>query len=243
MFLENSFMGFKFPNLTSFLSLMPDNRRHQVCVWQPKGKPKESLTIVICDACVPYSWWTQCLHRILAISSVAPMLLTTMRSCALFTATTWRRRCSWRRYVSTALTMCWTGSQQSCWYKSCLSSPQESLPAVVRRPTLPCVWLMALSSSKRSEVNRWFDQSLKNYLVFLTKSLINPKITYNSSCVAFQKLYVTQPRYYKMLLFLWVHVRFPRVFQCLCFRCLQLHCCRLWEARHVQHHQGLPDLR
>lgn len=76
-----------------------------------------------------------------------------------------------------------------------VSSPQESLSAVVRRPTLPCVWPMALSSSKRSEVNRWFDRSLKNYLVFLTKSLISPEITYNSSCVAFQKLYVAQPRH------------------------------------------------
>lgn len=79
--------------------------------------------------------------------------------------------------------------------KISLSSPQESLPAVVRRPTLPCVWPMALSSSKRSEVNKWFDRSLKNYLIFLTKSLISPEITYNSSCVAFQKLYVAQPRY------------------------------------------------
>lgn len=69
-----------------------------------------------------------------------------------------------------------------------VSAPQESLPAVVMRPTLPCVWPMALSSSKRSEVNRWFDQSLRNYLVFLTKSLISPKVAYNSSCVAFQKL-------------------------------------------------------
>lgn len=34
MFVENSFMGFKFPNLTSFLSLMPHNRLHQVCVRQ-----------------------------------------------------------------------------------------------------------------------------------------------------------------------------------------------------------------
>lgn len=67
-------------------------------------------------------------------------------------------------------------------------APQESLPADVRRPTLPCVWPMALSSSKRSDINRWFDQRLRNYLVFLTKSLISPKVTYNSSCVAFQKL-------------------------------------------------------
>lgn len=60
----------------------------------------------------------------------------------------------------------------------------------MRRPTLPCVWPMALSSSKRSEVNAWFDQRLQNYLIFLTKSLISPSSTYNASCLAFQKLYV-----------------------------------------------------
>lgn len=54
---------------------------------------------------------------------------------------------------------------------------------------------MALSSTKRSEVNRWFDRSLKNYLGFLTKSLITPNVTYNSSCLAFQKLYVSQQRH------------------------------------------------
>lgn len=61
---------------------------------------------------------------------------------------------------------------------------------MVRRPTLPCVWPMALSSTKRSEVNAWFDQRLRNYLGFLTKSLISPSSTYNASCLAFQKLYV-----------------------------------------------------
>lgn len=67
---------------------------------------------------------------------------------------------------------------------------QESLPPGVQRSTLPCVWPMALSSSKRSEVNAWFGKRLHNYLVFLTKSLISPKHTYNASCLAFQKLYV-----------------------------------------------------
>ena len=31
-FLEGTFMGFKFPNLTTFISLMPHDRMHQVCV-------------------------------------------------------------------------------------------------------------------------------------------------------------------------------------------------------------------
>lgn len=83
-----------------------------------------------------------------------------------------------------------------------LSSPQEALPAGVRRPTLPCVWPMALSSSTRSEVNRWFDQSLKNYLVFLTKSLISQSVTYNSSCLAFQKLYVATRQYWRIFYFI-----------------------------------------
>lgn len=76
------------------------------------------------------------------------------------------------------------------WCYHCVYLLQESLPPAVRRPTLPCVWPMALSSSKRSEVNAWFDQRLQNYLVFLTKSLISPSSTHNASCLAFQKLYV-----------------------------------------------------
>lgn len=76
------------------------------------------------------------------------------------------------------------------WCNHCVYLLQESLPPAVQRPTLPCVWPMALSSSKRSEVNAWFNQRLQNYLVFLTKSLISPSSTYNASCLAFQKLYV-----------------------------------------------------
>lgn len=59
----------------------------------------------------------------------------------------------------------------------------------MRRPTLPCVWPVALASSERSEVNAWFDRRLHNYLVFLTKGLISPNSTHNASCLAFQKLY------------------------------------------------------
>lgn len=181
-------MGFKFPNLTSFLSLMPQSRQHQVCVLQPNREAEESLTAVTCDASFPSSWSTQCLHRTWAISSVGPMLLTTTRTCVWFTETTWKRPCSWRPYASAAFMTLLKWVSNPIAVQIFVSAPQESLPAVVMRPTLPCVWPMALSSSKRSEVNRWFDQSLRNYLVFLTKSLISPKVTYNSSCVAFQKL-------------------------------------------------------
>lgn len=67
---------------------------------------------------------------------------------------------------------------------------QEPIPAAVRRPTLPCVWPMALRSSSLSEANRWFDQRLHTYLAFLNKDLISPASTHNASCFSFQKLYV-----------------------------------------------------
>ncbi|XP_035856757.1 uncharacterized protein LOC118494963 [Sander lucioperca] len=136
-FLENSFMGFQFPNVTTFLSLMPYDRVHQLVNSIPPSDLADFLRrpdVVDNDAelCVIYSNYVQ-----------TPMFLET-----------------------------------------------ESLPEVVRRPTLPCVWPMALSSSDRSEVNAWFDRRLPyyNYLGFLTKSLISPSITHNSSCLAFQKL-------------------------------------------------------
>lgn len=67
---------------------------------------------------------------------------------------------------------------------------QESLPEAVRRSILPCVWPMALSSTQTLEVDAWFDQRLKNYLPFLTKSLISPSVINSTSCLAFQKLCV-----------------------------------------------------
>lgn len=78
----------------------------------------------------------------------------------------------------------------------CVYSLQESLPAVVRRPTLPCVWPVALSSSSRSEANAWFDRRLPSYLVFLSKTLIGSNVTHNASCMAFQKLYVCFTQHY-----------------------------------------------
>ncbi|XP_027138442.1 uncharacterized protein LOC104926860 [Larimichthys crocea] len=134
-FLESSFLDFQFPNLTTFLSLMPHNKMHQLVNSMPPSHLGNFLRrpdVVNNDAelCVLYNNYMQ-----------IPVFLET-----------------------------------------------ESLPAKVRRSTLPCVWPRALSSSERSEVNAWFDQRLQNYLVFLTKSLISPDSTYNASCLAFQKL-------------------------------------------------------
>ncbi|KAM9362625.1 uncharacterized protein mslnb [Symphorus nematophorus] len=134
-FLENSFMGFQFPKLTTFLSLIPHNRTHQLVNSMPPSDLGAFLRrpdVVDNDTelCVIYNDYVQ-----------TPLFLET-----------------------------------------------ESLPAVVQRPTLPCVWPMALRSSERSDVNAWFDRRLHNYFAFLTKSLISPSSTHNTSCLAFQKL-------------------------------------------------------
>ncbi|XP_047434913.1 uncharacterized protein LOC125004395 [Mugil cephalus] len=132
-FLERSFLGFQFPNLTTFLSLMPHDRMNQLVNSMSLSDLGDFLRrpdVVDDDAqlCVLYSSYAR-----------TPTFLET-----------------------------------------------ESLPAAVRRPTLPCVWPTALSSSTRSEVNAWFNLRLRNYLAFLTKSLISPDVTHNASCVAFQ---------------------------------------------------------
>uniref|UniRef100_A0A4W5PYK8 Mesothelin a n=1 Tax=Hucho hucho TaxID=62062 RepID=A0A4W5PYK8_9TELE len=64
----------------------------------------------------------------------------------------------------------------------------EDVPDAVKKLTLPCVWSLALNSGSRSEVNAWFDLRLKNYLRFLTKSLVSSSEVQNASCLAFQKL-------------------------------------------------------
>ncbi|XP_028270757.1 uncharacterized protein mslnb isoform X2 [Parambassis ranga] len=141
-FLESSFMGFQFPNLTTFLSLMPHDSMYQLVNSIPPSHLRDFLSrpdVVDNDAqlCVLYNNYAQ-----------TPVFLET-----------------------------------------------ESVPADVRRLTLPCVWPMALSSPTRSEVNAWFDQRLHNYLAFLTKSLISPSATYNSTCMAFQKLVLVLDQY------------------------------------------------
>ncbi|XP_043971595.1 uncharacterized protein mslna [Gambusia affinis] len=134
-FVEDSFLGFQFPNLTTFLSLMPRDQKHLLVNSMP---PSDLGNL---------------LRRPGVVDNGAQL-------CDLYSS-----------YVQTPVFL-----------------ETESLPVDVRRPTLPCVWPMALSSTRRSEVNAWFDRSLQNYLVFLSKSLISPDVTHNTSCLAFQKL-------------------------------------------------------
>ncbi|KAK2817326.1 hypothetical protein Q5P01_025517 [Channa striata] len=134
-FLRLYFMGFQFPNLTTFMSLIPPDRTYQLV---NSMSPSDLGAL---------------LRQPGAVDNRAQL-------CVLYS-----------NYVQT---------------RAFLAT--ESLPADVEQATLPCVWPTALSSSTKSDVNAWFDQSLKNYLVFLTKSLISPSVTYNASCLAFQKL-------------------------------------------------------
>ncbi|XP_029982549.1 uncharacterized protein mslnb [Sphaeramia orbicularis] len=134
-FLESQFMGFQFPNLTSFVSLMPHDRMPLLL----NSMPPSDLGAF--------------LRRPDTVDNDAML-------CAIY-----------HNYDKTQIFL-----------------EEEDLPVDVQRPTLPCVWPMALTSTKRSEVNAWFDRSLRHYLTFLTKSLISPSSTYNASCLAFQKL-------------------------------------------------------
>ncbi|XP_026214815.1 uncharacterized protein LOC113161444 [Anabas testudineus] len=133
-FLELSFKGFQFPNLTTFLSLMPQDRMHQLL------------------NSIPPAHLGAFLNRPGVVDNSTQL-------CVLY-----------NNYIQTPVFL-----------------KTESLPAVVKEETLPCVWPMALQSSTRSDINAWFDQSLKSYLAFLTRSLISPEFTSNASCLAFQK--------------------------------------------------------
>ncbi|XP_015820458.1 uncharacterized protein [Nothobranchius furzeri] len=134
-FVEGSFLGFQFPNLTTFLSLMPQGRLFQLV------------------NSIPPSQLANLLQRPHVVDDDAKL-------CDLY----------------------------NNYYQTPMFLATESLPAEVGRPSLSCVWPTALSSHSRSEVNIWFNQSLQNYFVFLTKSLISPAVTANTSCLAFQKL-------------------------------------------------------
>ncbi|XP_061534693.1 uncharacterized protein LOC133403640 [Phycodurus eques] len=134
LFLESSFMGFQLPNLTTFLSLIPQDQTKQLVnsiTPSELGDYLRQPDIVDKDA----------------------------ELCSIFS-----------NYLKTPSFL-----------------EKETLPAAVRRPTLPCVWPTALGSSTRSDVEAWFDRRLANYLNFLTRDLIKNVTTYNASCLAFQK--------------------------------------------------------
>uniref|UniRef100_A0A3Q3L8M9 Mesothelin a n=2 Tax=Mastacembelus armatus TaxID=205130 RepID=A0A3Q3L8M9_9TELE len=133
-FLQRSFMGFQFPRLTTFLSLMPQDRIPQLL------------------NSIPPSALGDYLRRPDIVDNSAELSVI------------------YDNYSQTQLFL-----------------ETEPLPVGVRQATLPIVWPKALSSTTRSEVNAWFDRSLRDYLVFLTKNLISPNVTGKASCPAFQK--------------------------------------------------------
>ncbi|XP_029594653.1 uncharacterized protein LOC115177814 isoform X2 [Salmo trutta] len=134
-YLESSFLSFGFPNLTTFLSLIPHSQMEQLVNSLPVSD----------------------LGRFLRRPNVVD---DDTKLCQLYS-----------NYAKTPLFL-----------------GTESIPESVRRPTLPCVWPQALSSSQRSEVNAWFDLRLKNYLPFLTRSLVTSAAVKTAPCLAFQKL-------------------------------------------------------
>ncbi|XP_045566786.1 uncharacterized protein isoform X6 [Salmo salar] len=134
-YLESSFLSFGFPNLTTFLSLIPHSQMEQLVNSLPVSD----------------------LGRFLRRPNVVD---DDTKLCQLYS-----------NYTKTPLFL-----------------GTESIPESVRRPTLPCVWPQALSSSQRSEVNAWFDLRLKNYLPFLTRSLVTSAAVKTAPCLAFQKL-------------------------------------------------------
>ncbi|XP_023154081.2 uncharacterized protein LOC111588137 isoform X2 [Amphiprion ocellaris] len=134
-FVERSFLGFQFPNLTAFLSLMPHDRMHLLV------------------NSIPVSDVGDFLRRPDVVDNNAEL-------CALY-----------QNYNLIQMLL-----------------QKESLPEVVRLPTLECVWPIALSSSNRPDVEMWFSKSLTRFYPLLRKDMIGPNVTHNASCLAFQQL-------------------------------------------------------
>ncbi|CAL1600813.1 unnamed protein product [Knipowitschia caucasica] len=141
-FLEGTFMGFQFPNLTTFVSLMPHQQMSQLL------------------NSIPGSDLGDYLQRPEVVDSEEVL-------CLIYDS-----------YTDTP-TFLYT----------------ESLPTDIQQVTLPCVWPRALSAASHSAADMWFDRSLRDLLRHLTKKLISPSFTFNSSCMAFQKLVSVMEQY------------------------------------------------
>uniref|UniRef100_A0A3Q3F5Q4 Mesothelin-like protein n=1 Tax=Kryptolebias marmoratus TaxID=37003 RepID=A0A3Q3F5Q4_KRYMA len=135
IFLRNTFLSFGFPDVSTFISLLPPTRK------------SELLNTIS----------TSELHQFLSQSGV---INNTSDVCVIFDS-----------YKNTNAFL-----------------ENEVVSDDLKKVILPCVWKFALRSNSRSEVNLWFDVRLKNYLGFLTKSLISPAEVQNASCFAFQRL-------------------------------------------------------
>ncbi|MEQ2310933.1 hypothetical protein AMECASPLE_014387, partial [Ameca splendens] len=135
IFLKSSFLSFGFPDVSTFISLLPPTRKSELL----------------------NSFNTSELRQFLSEPGAIP---NGSDICYIFSI-----------YNNTAAFL-----------------ETEDVPDDVKRIILPCVWPLALSSDRRSEVNFWFDRRLRNYFQFLTKDLISSTAVQNASCLAFEKL-------------------------------------------------------
>ncbi|XP_032402904.1 serine-rich adhesin for platelets-like [Xiphophorus hellerii] len=135
IFLKNNFLSFGFPDVPSFISLLPPTRKSELLNT------------------ISTSELRQFLIQPGAISNSSGI-------CIIFS-----------NYNNTPSFL-----------------ENEDVPDDVRRIILPCVWPLALSSNRRSEVDLWFNVRLRNYLRFLTKDLMSFNKVQNASCLTFQKL-------------------------------------------------------
>ncbi|XP_045572014.1 uncharacterized protein [Salmo salar] len=89
----------------------------------------------------------------------------------------------------------------------------ENLPDDVKRPVLPCVWPLVLATDDKAEVDRWFDNRLRNYLKpeistsfnvkkrltvccgFDSVYLLGSKLTFNGSAIIQDDMYSTIKNY------------------------------------------------
>nr|XP_023670663.1 uncharacterized protein LOC111845464 isoform X1 [Paramormyrops kingsleyae] len=62
-----------------------------------------------------------------------------------------------------------------------------NVPDSLRQQILFCVWPLALSSETQVDADAWFDNTLKDYLKFLTKDLISFSEIQTASCPSFWK--------------------------------------------------------
>ncbi|XP_017158930.1 uncharacterized protein LOC103460695 [Poecilia reticulata] len=135
LFLKSNYLNFGFPDVATFISLLPPTRKSELLNTISTSEMRQFL-------------------------SQPDVTQNTSNICAIF-----------NNYNKTSLFL-----------------QTEDVPDDVRRIILPCVWPLALSSNRRSEVDLWFNVRLRNYLRFLTKELLNSTEVQNASCLSFQKL-------------------------------------------------------
>lgn len=188
VFLRSSFLSFGFPDVSTFITLLPPNRKSEVIISeQSRWNPISCFWDVELPFCLQLlnSFNTSELSQFL---SEPGAIKNGSNICIIFSI-----------YNNTAsfLETVRLPSHLAC--GACVCEPgviawrcslQEDVPDDVKRSIFPCLWELALSSNNVSEVNFWFDLRLRDYFQFLNKDLISSVVVQNASCLAFEKLWV-----------------------------------------------------